>query len=94
MQDMVRAQVRSKFNLSATGGSSTSLGGGDLKETFTSGTFSITNGATDLLSGSFTGGVLTTLNPSLGFATTTYDAASTSLGGGWPIRRRLIGVRL
>ena len=53
------------FNLSATGGSSTSLGGSDLKETFTSGTFSITNGATDILSGSFTGGVLTTLNPSL-----------------------------
>ena len=69
-----------KFSLSATGGSSTSLGGSDLKETFTSGTFSIMNGATDVLSGTFKGGVLTSFNPSLGFSSATYDLGSAALG--------------
>lgn len=74
-----------KFTLSATGGSSTSLGGSDLKENFTSGTFSIMNGATDVLSGTFTGGVMTTVTPSLGFSSATYDLGSASLGADGPI---------
>lgn len=67
----------------ATGGSTTDLGGGDFKETFTGGTFSAFSGTTDLLSGSFTSGKI---NGSAGDGTgafgasnVTYDAASTAV---------------
>lgn len=74
-----------KFSLSALGGSSSSLGGSDLLETFTGGTFSITDGSTNYLSGTFTGGKLTTFNNSLGVTSATYDLSSTSLGADGPI---------
>ena len=74
-----------KFNLSALGGSSSSLGGGNLLESFTGGTFSIADGTTNYLSGTFTGGTLTTFNNSLGVTSATYNLASTSLGADGPI---------
>ncbi len=71
-------------SLTATGGSTTNLGGGIFKETFTGGTFSDYFGTTKLLKGTFTSGSILGQQGSntgnIDISGVTYDADSVALG--------------
>jgi len=71
-------------SLTATGGSTTDLGGGFFKETFTGGTFSDYFGTTKLLKGTFSSaniyGPVGSITGGLDISGVTYDADSVALG--------------
>jgi len=71
-------------NLSATGGTTSLLGGGVFEETFTGGTFSDYSGGVKLLAGTFSGGTILgtvgAVTGGLDITGVTYDADSVDLG--------------
>ncbi len=83
------ATPNTTVSFKATGGSTTDMGGGNFLESFTGGSFSVFNGATDLLSGTFSTssffGTVGAVSGGLNANGVTFDAASTALPAGFSL---------